>query len=111
MNEMSNEAIVDEFLNYIRFFKIAHHVNGRIRVKAAWRSAKELQHIDRDQVERIIAQINGITDYRVNLRALSVVIEYNPSILPYSLWEELGSLEGYPLKRDEIRMKLLTHLE
>lgn len=111
MIALSNETVVDEFLNHIRYFKIAHHVNGRIRVKASWRSAKELHHVDRNRLEDIIEQIPGITEYRVNLKALSVVIEYNPAILPFSLWEDVGSLESYPLKREEIRTKLLELLE
>lgn len=111
MIELSNETVVDEFLNHIRYFKIAHHVNGRIRVKATWSSAKELKHIDRNELETIIETIPGIMTYRVNLKALSVVIEYDPSILSYALWEDVGSLENYPLKREEIRVKLIELLE
>lgn len=110
MTELSNEAIVDEFLSHIRYFNIVHHVRGRIRVKATWSSAKELQHVDRAQLEEIISRIPGINTYRVNLKALSVVIEYDPAVIPYALWEDVASLENYPLKREETRTELLELL-
>lgn len=111
MSELFRETVVDEFLNHIRFFEIVHHVQGRIRVKAVLSSVKELNSFDRDQLEHIVARIPGITNYRVNPKALSVVIEYKPEILPYDLWEDVGSLESYPLKREEIRNRLIELLE
>ncbi|PIE72435.1 MAG: hypothetical protein CSA20_07775 [Deltaproteobacteria bacterium] len=110
MKTLSNEDIVDEFLDHIRYFRVAHHVRGRIRVKALWRSLKDLRHVDKEQLQEVVAKIPGILDYRINLKALSAVIEYDPGILPPSLWDDVASLENYPLKRDEVRSQLLTLL-
>ncbi len=110
MTELTNDKIVDEFLNHIRYFKVAHHVTGRIRIKASLRSARELQHVNKEQLEEIIDRVPGVTSYRVNIKALSLVIEYDPEIVSFSLWEDAASIESYPLKREEVREKLLELL-
>lgn len=106
----SDEEIVDTFLDYIRYFSIAHHVPGRIRVKASWLKAGELKKIDERELQQVVERIPGISDYRVNKKALSAVIEYDNSLLPFDLWEEVVAVNMYPVKRDEVRGKLLALL-
>ncbi len=110
MTEFNDEEIVDSFLDHIRYLAIAHHVNGRLRVKASWSGAKQLAKLNEEEIESLIARIPGILDYRVNKKALSIVINYDPEILAFSLWEEIGALGEYPLNREEVRAKLLTIL-
>ncbi len=111
MEEYTNEFIVDQFLDNIRYLKIAHHVTGRIRVKATWSGAKKLASEDTDRLESIIARIPGITEYRVNKKALSVAITYDPGILPYELWEDVGKLGENPVNRDGVKIRLMEILE
>ncbi len=111
MSEYSNEEIVDRFLDHIRYLHIAHHVSGRIRVKASWQGARQLANVDRRDITSVIAKIPGISDYRVNKKALSVIIEYDPEILPYQLWQDVGSLGEYPMNRDRVRSQLLELLQ
>ncbi len=111
MKTNSNEKIVDTFLDHIRFLKIAHHVPGRIRVKAGWDGVRHLIGMDSKEIEDIIDRIPGITGHRVNKKALSVIITYNPAILPFTLWKKVGSLGQYPMKQEEVREKLLTLLD
>jgi hypothetical protein len=110
MTEYSNEEIVDSFLDHIRYLTIAHHVSGRIRVKADWNGAKKLARLKENEIEPLIARIPGILEYRVNKKALSIVISYDPEILSFSLWEAIGALSEYPLHRDEIGTRLLAML-
>jgi len=111
MNEYSDEEIVDSFLDHIRHLAIAHHVSGRIRVKADWNGAKQLARLKEEEIDSLIARIPGILDYRVNKKALSIVINYDPETLAFSLWEAIGALGEYPLHRDEVRAKLLVILK
>lgn len=111
MTEFSNQELVGTFLDHIRYLKIVHHVNGRIRVKANWNTAKKLSNVGTDEIEQVMVRIPGIDRYRVNKKALSVIIEYNPSVLPFSLWEDVGNLSEYPLNRKEVEERLLTILE
>lgn len=111
MTEYSNEEIVDSFLDHVRHLKVAHHVNGRIRVKASWNGAKKLADVEEGEIEKVIANIPGIEEYRVNKKALSVIITYDPEVLPYGLWQEIGTLGVYPLNRNRVREQLLTVLK
>lgn len=107
MTQYNNEEIVDNFLDHVRYLKVKHHVNGRIRVKASWNGAKKLATMKEGDLEKIIESIPGIGEYRVNLKALSVIIEYDPDVLPFALWEEVGTLGEYPANRDNVRLQLL----
>ena len=107
MTKYSNEEIVDNFLDHVRYLNVKHHVNGRIRVKASWSGAKKLATMEEGELERIIASIPGIGEYRVNPKALSVIIEYDPDVLPFALWEEVGTLGEYPANRENVRLQLL----
>jgi hypothetical protein len=100
--------IVDTFLDHVRYLRIKHHVPGRIRVKATWNGAKKLVNSADADIEKILARIPGVSDYRVNPRALSVIISYDPNILPFQLWEEIGQLGEYPANRSKVREELLA---
>lgn len=103
--------IVDVFLDHIRYLTIVHHVKGRIRVKAGWDALPRLGNVDTKEIEKIMDRIPGIRGYRVNKRALSVVIEYDPEILSYSLWEDVGALRKYPAHRQDVKTQLLDILQ
>lgn len=95
-------------IDHVRYLKVKHHVSGRIRVKASWSGASKLAGVvEEGELESIIARIPGIVEYRVNKKALSVVIEYDPDVLPFSLWEEVGTLGEYPVNREIVRTQLL----
>ncbi len=107
---LSHEEIVDTFLDHIRYLKIAHHVPGRIRVKASLNAAKKLAEVDMDELERVIRMVPGIAGYRVNTKALSVIIDYSADMLPFHLWEDVGTLAENPLNRERIKQQLLVLL-
>ncbi len=111
MIEYSDEEAVDAFLDNIRYLNIAHHVVGRIRVKANWNGARKLANEDPDTLEEIIGRVPGVVDYRVNKKALSVIINYDPEIIPFQLWEDVGSLGENPLNRQSVKSRLLDILE
>jgi len=111
MKQYSNKEIVDTFLDHVRYLKVKHHVIGRIRVKASLDGAKKLATMEKGELENIIASIPGILEYRINPKALSVIIEYDPNVLPFSLWEEIGILSEYPANRENIRTQLLDIMD
>lgn len=111
MTELNAEEIVDTFLDHVRYLKVKHHVPGRIRVKANWSGAKKLANSKTVDIEKIIAAIPGIRDYRVNKKALSVIISYDFNLLPFQLWQEIGVLGEYPLNRNKVKEQLLDILK
>ena len=106
----TNEELVDAFLENIRYLNVVHHVKGRIRVKASLSGAKKLAEVDPDVMEEVISSLPGITSYRVNKKALSVIIEYNSKVLPYNLWEQVGELNRNPGNLSTTREQLLAIL-
>lgn len=117
MTALGNEEIIDTFLDYIRYLTIISHVNGRVRIKASCANAKKLilasqyKDMQESDINDIIANIRGILDWRINKLALSVTIQYDPAIIPYSLWGELDGLGDRPAKRDTVRGELLAIME
>ncbi len=106
----THEELVDAFLENIRYLNVVHHVTGRIRVKASLSGAKKLAEVDPAVMEEVISGLPGITRYRVNKKALSVIIEYDTSVLPYILWEQIGELNKNPGNFSKIREQLLAIL-
>lgn len=113
MIEYTNEQITDNFLDHIRYLKIAHHVAGRIRIKATLHGALKLTSmgIDPEDIIKLTTKIPGINKYRLNKKALSIIIEYNSDILPFSLWEEIAALSKYPAHRPQVKSKMVDILK
>ncbi len=107
----TSEQLVDGLLDHMLYLHIAHHVPGRIRVKASWNGAQKLGAANEGELTDIIAGIPGIVDYRFNKKALSVIIEYDTDLLPPPLWEEVAAVGQYPGKRGQVREQLLALLE
>ncbi len=110
MTKYNDEEIVDKFLDNTRYLKIAHHVPGRIRVKASWSGARKLAKEDTSDLGEVIDKIPGILEYRVNKKALSVIISYDSEVLPFQLWEDVGTLGENPGNRTEVKERLLNIL-
>ena len=102
-----HEQLIDALLDHLMYLQVAHHVPGRIRIKASWSAAPKLAGVHEADLARIIAGVPGILDYRINRKALSLVIRYDPNTLAPALWEEIALLGCDPSRREEIRERLL----
>ncbi len=101
------DELVDTFLDHIKYFSIAHHIPGRIRVKASLLQAAHLVGVNTDGLEELVDDFPGITSYRLNKKGLSAVIEYDQKLLPPDLWEEVAAVDKYPRTREAVRERLL----
>lgn len=77
----------DEFLELRRHLKVAHHIPGRIRLKAGLSILDSYQKVDAGLIDRILGAIQGIKTTEFNLMARSVVIAYVPSTLKPEWWD------------------------
>jgi len=111
MTSLPNEELIDTFLDHLRYLLVAHHVPGRIRIKATWSGARKLAEVEPQRIETVIGMIPGIIGYRVNARALSVVVEYDIAVLPFELWQDVSSLGENPGGREAVRQRLLAILQ
>ncbi|NQS72725.1 MAG: hypothetical protein HQQ73_11335 [Desulfobulbaceae bacterium] len=112
--DMTNKGpLLDLFLDQLRYIRLVHHVQGRVRLKASWNGAGKWLAAggtipDAEEIKQLAYQIPGIKGCRVNLKALSIVIEYDESIWPYRLWHNLTRADQDPAVRETLRKELLT---
>lgn len=88
-----NETDRDLFLQLRRLVDVAHHVPGRIRVKASLSLARDYDDVDPRLIQRIAGELAGIEDIRVNAMAGSVVINYDAEVIKPTWWDTLISGE------------------
>lgn len=112
MEGSTHDELIDLFLDRLRGLSLAHHVKGRVRVKVSWSQISRLMATDSlpsaGDIEAFLIRMPGIKSCRVNRKALSMVIEYDESIWPYRLWEELAALDTNPGARGALRDELLA---
>ena len=77
------------------FLTIAHHVPGRIRIKLAVSGLARLPKVDPAPFLELVKHIRGVKMTRINVAALSVVIDYDTNEIPVATWDRLlvGDLE------------------
>lgn len=68
---------------------IVHHVPGRVRLRLGLPLLAGVEQIDLSVLQRFLAAVEGIHDVRINVAALSVVIQYDPTQMAPSLWQTL----------------------
>ncbi len=80
---------LDKFLALRRHLKIAHHIPGRVRLRAGPSIFTELATIDASVFDRMLQAIDGIEDVRINKMAGSVVIVYAADTVEPDHWHTL----------------------
>lgn len=93
------------FLHLRHFLTIAHHVPGRIRLKFELAGLRHLPKVDPAPFLELVGRIRGVNETRVNARALSVVVDYDTSLIAEPVWQRL--LVGEP---DEVEALLARHV-
>ena len=92
-DRMMPEDLINMVIRLAPHVEICHHIPGRIRLKI---SLSALSLFDAPSISRSLHAIPGVVRQRINLRARSVVIEYDRKLLPYDLWELLGQIRCRP---------------
>jgi len=70
------------------YFNVIHHIDGRIRLRVSPHIFKHPVVKDADHLLQQAKAIRGIQQIRLNLAVRSVVIQYDPSIIKPSAWEQ-----------------------
>lgn len=83
---MFNASDIVEFAKY---FTIVHHIEGRLRLKVSPSILGSDHKVSLSDIEALSQTTNGLKSVRVNAMALSVVIEYDSSIIDMQVWEDL----------------------
>jgi hypothetical protein len=88
MNE-TLDIDLEPFREIRRHLRIAHHIPGRIRIRASAAVVDAAPDVDPSVLDRILDSIEGIEDVRVNKRAGSVVVSYRAGRIRPEWWETL----------------------
>ncbi len=94
--------MIEELLAVKKYISVVHHVDGRIRLKV---DPGILKDPVSKRLEEISGNIPGVLDKRVNMLARSVVLRYDPAVIPPADMEAL--LGG----DDEMSLRMLRKYE
>ncbi|ADD68898.1 conserved hypothetical protein [Denitrovibrio acetiphilus DSM 12809] len=82
--------MTEDLLNLKKYISVVHHVDGRIRLKVN-------PAIMKDPLSKKLGEISGslpgVLDKRINMMAKSVVLRYDPSVVPP---QDMQALLGSP---------------
>lgn len=101
------EIDLQPFLALRRHLRIAHHIPGRIRLRAGATIVKDLGAVDGKVLDRVLGALDGIREFRANPRAGSMVVEYVPGVIRPEWWDTL--IHGDAAAAEELLRHLLEH--
>lgn len=78
--------MLEDLLAVKKYISVAHHVDGRIRLKVDPAVMKDPVS---KKLNDISSNLPGVLDTRVNIMAKSVVIRYDPNIIDPVTFEKL----------------------
>lgn len=96
---MFDEAKIARISSYL---SPLHHIKGRIRVRVSPLIKKETSEVTIEDINRLSLHVKGIKSLKINTLIGSVLIEYDPLLLPPSLFDDL--VKGCNL--DEVTRKI-----
>lgn len=85
------EITAEKLVELSHYFSIIHHIRGRIRVRVNPKIKHLGEHIRLEDIESLPQKIQGINSLKINKIVGSLTIEYDHSIFPDHLWEDLVS--------------------
>jgi hypothetical protein len=97
------DRMMEQLLPLVPHLEIAHHVNGRVRLKVLPSGLRAVQGID---IKALLAAIRGVLKIRVNTLARSVVIDYDHHQIPFDFWPQLAQLKFKPELLNEVTDQL-----
>jgi hypothetical protein len=96
VNSLDLRAIQETIEPYRPFIKVAHHIPGRIRLKAGLGILKVLKKKDLPSIgevegiiKDILDQINGVGEVRLNPKAGTIIIEYDSDLIHQHIFVDL----------------------
>lgn len=72
-----------------RAVKIAHHIPGRLRLRATWELQRLFDGKDKEALLHSLTTTHGVEDVRVNAVSASLVVQYDPQRISFQAWEDL----------------------
>lgn len=103
MQTMDAERITEALLALAPHWTPSRHTSGRIELKFRLSGMNLALN---SNWEDLIESIPGILDTRLQLLSKRIVIDYDPTILPPDLWEEIARLQEDPEAAAQVKKRL-----
>lgn len=71
------------------YFSIVHHIKGRIRLRVNPKIKECREDVSIEDIQTLPHKIKGIKSIKINKIVGSLTVEYEPTIFPAHLWENL----------------------
>lgn len=97
------EGFINDLLRLAPVVEITRHTRGRVRLKMFLRGVKVARQTD---LARLADHCPGILGVEVRRLFRSVIIDYDPQRIPFSLWENLNRLKSRPGLAEAVRVEL-----
>jgi hypothetical protein len=107
-HHVNHDKIIDFLCKLAPHTKVVRHEPGYLKVQVALSALGLFQDINLDDLKE---QIPGILNSEIKLLSRSVLIEYDRTILPGRLLDELFDLNNEKGNEKQIRGKLRDFLE
>jgi len=107
---LNTDEQVSLLLKLTNLCRISEHRQGRITLKAGFLDLPRLTSLLNEvkDLAREIARIPGYRSHntRVGLTGGSVVIDYDPTVFPRDLWNDLAGVKVKPSSREYVAQRL-----
>jgi hypothetical protein len=85
--------MLNDFMSLKKYLSVIHHISGRIRIKIDGTIINdplfEKALNDKDKYQEIISVLPGLISHRLNFKARSLVINYDPTVIAPKEFEEV----------------------
>ena len=96
--------VIRDIIGLAPYIEITRHIPGMVRLKFSLWGLTAARDIDFDALVR---HIPGLLDTRVKLLSRSIVIDYDPVLIPGDLWEDLDRIK----KKPELAVRVAERLQ
>ena len=88
-----SKKVVRDIVSIAPYTKITSHIPGRVCLKYSLMGLISAREIDFDELVR---RIPGLLNAQVKVFSRTLVIDYDPKLLPGDLWEDLNRIKAKP---------------
>lgn len=110
--DRSYEQLADFIVDLISGMELVSHSKGKIDLKVPLEAySKAVRGVDGINLSDLLAGFNGIRKYDFSLFWRTLEIQYDTSIIPGSLWENLVKVKQDPSIRGKTKESVLDILK
>jgi len=82
---------IEQYRHFLRCLQIAHQIPGRVRfrINFGYAGGKQIDRQGAQDFQHLLDSIPGVKSIRLNILALSCIVEYDSTVIPDGAWADL----------------------